>query len=115
MFMNPSCLYMLFRQQCIFQNLTNYNSIFTASISPDKFHPSVLWGLGVSEVDNIKKHAMNFTGVKVVFLFPILPAWYWQRKLEGKTQKKQRRMQEKRTECQKESEDKGRELIGSEY
>lgn len=43
--------------------------------------------MDVSEVNNIKTHAMNFTGGPALFSFPTFSAWACQGKLEDRTQK----------------------------
>lgn len=58
----------------MFQNLTSYSFISTDSTD-------------VSEVNNIKTHAMNFTGGPALFSFPTFSAWACQGKLEDRTQK----------------------------
>lgn len=58
----------------MFQNLTSYSFISTDSTD-------------VSEVNNIRTHAMNFTGGPALFSFPTFSAWACQGKLEDRTRK----------------------------
>lgn len=56
----------------------------------------------MAEVDNIKRHAINFTGVAALFSFSTFPAWMWQGKLEDKTLNEEERCNRKEQGAKKE-------------